>query len=82
MLKEWTIDFDIRDCTPDEVPVWIQFPNLDMKFWCVTGISKLASSIGYPLMMDQLIGDRGEISFAGVLVRMKVGKPIKDCVCV
>lgn len=33
-------------------------------------------------MIDQLTRDRGKISFARVLVRMKIRKPIKEIVCV
>ncbi|GJZ66378.1 RNA-directed DNA polymerase, eukaryota, reverse transcriptase zinc-binding domain protein [Tanacetum coccineum] len=66
-----------------EIPVWVKMRNVPMEAWSVKGISALASSIGKPVIMDEITAKMcvtgvGRVGFARVLVEIVVEKGIKD----
>ncbi|GKD28911.1 RNA-directed DNA polymerase, eukaryota, reverse transcriptase zinc-binding domain protein [Tanacetum coccineum] len=61
----------------------VKMMNVPMKAWNVKGINALASSIGKPVIMDEVttklcVTGVGRIGFARVLVEIDVEKGIKD----
>ncbi|GJX01824.1 ATPase, F1/V1/A1 complex, alpha/beta subunit [Tanacetum coccineum] len=83
MVKECTsLSFMMR-AEPSKLCVWVKLLNVPMEAWNLKGISALASSLGKPIIMDDITinmclrGD-GRIGFAIVLVELDVGKMIKD----
>ncbi|XP_020261707.1 uncharacterized protein LOC109837769 [Asparagus officinalis] len=76
VLKPWSIDTEmekIQDCT---YPMWVQFPNLRLNLWSQIGISKISSLIGCPITTDMLTATRQRLSFARVLLEVKL--PLKE----
>nr|GEX18988.1 hypothetical protein [Tanacetum cinerariifolium] len=68
---------------PDKVPLWVKMFDIPLEAWSHKGISKLASSIGKPLIMDEMTTNmcqfgRGRIGFARVLIEVDAKKPFKD----
>ncbi|GJV82670.1 RNA-directed DNA polymerase, eukaryota, reverse transcriptase zinc-binding domain protein [Tanacetum coccineum] len=66
-----------------KIHVWMKMMNVPMKAWSVKGISALASSIGKPIIMDEItsmmcVTRVGRIGFARVLVEIDAEKGIKD----
>ncbi|GJY04818.1 zinc finger, CCHC-type containing protein [Tanacetum coccineum] len=66
-----------------KVPLWVTLVNLPMEAWSTEGISALASSLGKPLIMDNITARRcqygeGRLDFARVLVEFDVIKRCKD----
>ncbi|XP_020253738.1 uncharacterized protein LOC109830781 [Asparagus officinalis] len=57
-------------------PMWVQFPNLRLNLWSPTGISKIASLIGNPITTDKLTATRKRLSYARVLLEVKL--PLKS----
>ena len=51
ILKPWHKDFQ-KEKT-EFVPVWVQLPELDLKYWSPTALGKLASLLGTPIMADK-----------------------------
>ncbi|GJY24271.1 RNA-directed DNA polymerase, eukaryota, reverse transcriptase zinc-binding domain protein [Tanacetum coccineum] len=73
----------INNVEPKRIPVWVKMRNVPMKAWSVKGISALPSSIGKPVIMDEIttkmcITGVGRIGFARVLVEIDAEKGIKD----
>ncbi|KAK7273781.1 hypothetical protein RIF29_14844 [Crotalaria pallida] len=54
----------------DRVPIWIQLPNLSPKFWGVGALSKIASLVGNPIMVDKVTQERNRINFARILMEV------------
>lgn len=72
ILKQWTPDFDIKVEFLMEIPLWISFPNLPMRYWGNKTLSKLASAIGKPLFADECTTKQTRISYARILVEANV----------
>nr|GEX84912.1 hypothetical protein [Tanacetum cinerariifolium] len=66
-----------------EIPVWVKLLNVLMEAWSVKGINALASSIGKPVIMDEVtikicVTRIGRIGFARLLMEIDAEKGIKD----
>jgi len=61
-------DFSCSEMT--QVPVWIKFPNLPLKYWTPRCLSKLASVLGKPIQCDKLTSTKERLSYARVLVEV------------
>jgi len=58
----------------EEVLVWIQFSELDLRYRSLTALSKLASILGIPIMADKNTGEKNVVPYASVLIE----KPILE----
>jgi len=61
-------DFSCSEMT--QVPLWIKFPNLLLKYWTLRCLSKLASVLGKPIQCDKLTSTKEGLSYARVLVEV------------
>nr|GEW11949.1 hypothetical protein [Tanacetum cinerariifolium] len=83
IVQKWSPEVCLDKPEPDKVPLWVKMFDIPLKAWSHKGISKLASSIGKPLIMDEMTANmcqfgRGRISFARVLIEVDAKKPFKD----
>ncbi|GKC85611.1 RNA-directed DNA polymerase, eukaryota, reverse transcriptase zinc-binding domain protein [Tanacetum coccineum] len=67
---------------PSKLPLWVKILNVPMEAWSVKGISALASSLGKPIIMDDMtakmcVKGEGRLSFARVLIEVDAGKELK-----
>nr|GEV29737.1 zinc knuckle CX2CX4HX4C [Tanacetum cinerariifolium] len=70
---------------PEVVPLWIKMFDIPLKVWTTKGISTLSSSLGKPLIMDDMTTQmcqygKGRIGYARVLVEVSVCKDFKEFV--
>ncbi|GJW01214.1 RNA-directed DNA polymerase, eukaryota, reverse transcriptase zinc-binding domain protein [Tanacetum coccineum] len=85
VVQNWSIDMCIDKAEPKRIPVWVKMRNVPMEAWSVKGISALASSIGKPVIMDEIttkmcVTGVGRIGFARVLVEIDAEKGIKEII--
>ncbi|WOL11168.1 hypothetical protein Cni_G19929 [Canna indica] len=52
-LRPWKSNFKAMTETIDSAPIWVQFPDLPMKYWSDTILFKIASLIGKPIKIDE-----------------------------
>nr|GEV16136.1 RNA-directed DNA polymerase, eukaryota, reverse transcriptase zinc-binding domain protein [Tanacetum cinerariifolium] len=81
--EKCSIDMYMDKTEPKRILVWVKIRNVPMKAWSVKGIRALASSIGKPVIMDEIttrmcVTEVGRIGFARVLVEIDAEKGIKD----
>ena len=76
VLKPWSIDSEVEKIQDCSYPLWVQFPNLKLNLWSATGISKISSLIGCPITTDMLTATRQRLSYARVLLEVKL--PLKE----
>lgn len=72
IIKEWTPDFNPDNLDLSTLPVWLHLPNLHYSLWNSTAIGKIASYLGKPLATDGLTAVRDRLTYARVLVEMKI----------
>ncbi|GKA33100.1 RNA-directed DNA polymerase, eukaryota, reverse transcriptase zinc-binding domain protein, partial [Tanacetum coccineum] len=83
VVQKWSIDMCLDKAEPKKIPVWVKLRNVPMEAWSVKGISALASSVGKPIIMDEITTKMcmtgvGRVGFARVLVEIDAEKGIKD----
>ena len=62
--------FDFATTDMARVPVWVKFPNLPLKCWSPTCLSKIASVIGKSIHCDMLTTSMSRLSYARVLIEV------------
>ncbi|GKA33214.1 RNA-directed DNA polymerase, eukaryota, reverse transcriptase zinc-binding domain protein, partial [Tanacetum coccineum] len=70
---------------PAKVPLWVRIMNVSLEAWNSKGISRIASGVGTPIIMDRIttfMCDKayGRASFAKVLVEVDAARGLVDSV--
>nr|GEY53662.1 ATPase, F1/V1/A1 complex, alpha/beta subunit, zinc knuckle CX2CX4HX4C [Tanacetum cinerariifolium] len=83
VVQKWSIVMCLNKTEPKRIPVWVKLRNVPMEAWSVKGMSALASSIGKPVIMDEIttkmcVNGVGRIGFARILMEIDAEKGIKD----
>ncbi|GJT40085.1 zinc knuckle CX2CX4HX4C containing protein [Tanacetum coccineum] len=68
---------------PARIPLWVKIYNVPLEAWNVEGISRIASRIGTPIIMDKVTTSMckrgyGRASFARVLIEVDATEGIVD----
>ncbi|XP_019241874.1 PREDICTED: uncharacterized protein LOC109221897 [Nicotiana attenuata] len=80
ILQNWERDFHFDPKCITTIPLWIQLPNLSVGYWTADALSKVASAVGMPMYTDRYTADLGKISFARMLVKVDITKPLVETV--
>ncbi|KAL3749604.1 hypothetical protein ACJRO7_010698 [Eucalyptus globulus] len=75
MLQQWQPGVELKKDLHMTVPVWIRLWNLPIAYWSAHSISKVVSTIGRPLYVDQRTERMSMFSFARVCVEITVQHP-------
>nr|GEV08283.1 hypothetical protein [Tanacetum cinerariifolium] len=85
IVQKWSSNVSLDKPEPDKIPLWVKMHNVPLEAWNKKGISKLASSIGKPLVMDEMTANmcqygRGRIGYARDLVEVDARKQFKESI--
>ncbi|VFQ82333.1 unnamed protein product [Cuscuta campestris] len=72
LVKAWSPGCQIDVIELKDVPIYVTFPGLNMKYWSLTGLSKLRSMIGKPVRRDKAIATRIKWGSARIQVEVQV----------
>ncbi|VFQ77372.1 unnamed protein product [Cuscuta campestris] len=61
-----------------DIPIWIQFPDLEMKYWSLTGLSRLGSTIGKPIKRDGATASRRKWAYARIMIEVQINQTFPD----
>jgi len=78
IVKAWTPEMEINVDSITPLPIWIQLPELDVKYWGMQSLSKLGSVIGIPLKTDRYTKDKTMLKYARLLVEMPLKGQFPD----
>ncbi|GJW92195.1 RNA-directed DNA polymerase, eukaryota, reverse transcriptase zinc-binding domain protein [Tanacetum coccineum] len=82
MLQKWDTSVGMKTIEPKKVPVYIKLLDNPMEAWTTKGISAISSSVGKPMIMDNMTevckNGVGRTEFAGVLVEINADKGFKE----
>ncbi|XP_048499199.1 uncharacterized protein LOC125497012 [Beta vulgaris subsp. vulgaris] len=80
VMKKWSPDLDMSKENITHVPVWVQFPSLDLKFWSVRALTKISSLIGKFVKADRATIEKEKLHFARVLIEISINETLPDSV--
>ncbi|KAJ6377598.1 hypothetical protein OIU76_026552 [Salix suchowensis] len=80
MLREMPEYFDFNSTDMTTLPVWIKLPNLSLKCWSTTCLSKIASALGKPVQSDMLTSSMTRLSYARILVEINLAEDLPQFV--
>ncbi|GJY68312.1 zinc knuckle CX2CX4HX4C containing protein [Tanacetum coccineum] len=84
-VQKWEAGLCMEKPEPTRVPLWVKIMNVPLEAWNTHGISRLASSLGNPIIMDRITASMcekayGRASFARVLVEVDATKELADSI--
>ncbi|KAJ6377610.1 hypothetical protein OIU76_026564 [Salix suchowensis] len=80
MLKEMPEYFDFNSTEMTTLPVWVKLPNLPLKCWSSSCLSKIASALGKPVQCDMLTSSMTRLSYARILVEINLAEGLPQFV--
>ncbi|KAJ8419487.1 hypothetical protein Cgig2_008717 [Carnegiea gigantea] len=78
LVKGWYPEMDLDTESIKSLPLWVQFPNLDFKYWGLESLSKLRSLLGIPLKTDRCTREKTMIKYARLLIEVPIEGPFPD----
>lgn len=80
VVAPWSVNMQLGENEVSQVPVWVQFPELPLKYWNPKVLCKLASQLRVPLDINPLTKQKVQGNFARMLVKMGICEKLKDSV--
>ncbi|GJS36227.1 zinc knuckle CX2CX4HX4C containing protein [Tanacetum coccineum] len=82
-IQNWEAGMCMVKPEPSKVPLWVRIMNIPLEAWNSEGISRIASYLGNPIIMDRITTSMCEkyyrrASFARVLVEIKAETGLVD----
>ncbi|XP_020680856.1 uncharacterized protein LOC110098377 [Dendrobium catenatum] len=75
-LDKWNSDFNPNSLKGLSSPIWIRMPNLPLYYWDEINLSRIASSIGKPILIDGDMFQWGRREFSRVGVRVQLDRQL------
>ena len=54
------------------LPLWVQFPNLDVNYWGLESLSKIGSILGIPIKTDRYTKEKSMIKYARLMIEISL----------
>ncbi|KAJ8420906.1 LOW QUALITY PROTEIN: hypothetical protein Cgig2_013563 [Carnegiea gigantea] len=64
IIKSWNPKMDLQIGKISFLPLWVQFPDLDIKYWGVDSLSKIRSILGIRIKIDKYLKGKMGIKYA------------------
>ncbi|CAI9116411.1 OLC1v1017547C1 [Oldenlandia corymbosa var. corymbosa] len=77
-VKPWSVGMGLNFRDVDKVPVWIQLHGLELKYWNLESLGRLASTLGYPIQADEYTITKSRVQYARILVEMVISENVPD----
>ncbi|XP_074306305.1 uncharacterized protein LOC141641547 [Silene latifolia] len=78
ILRCWEPNVKITKMSVKTVPIWVKLVGLDLKFWGVKCLEKLASLVGKFVRVDDRTLDKLLLGYAKVMVEVEVDQHFPD----
>ncbi|KAJ8435262.1 hypothetical protein Cgig2_026001 [Carnegiea gigantea] len=80
IVKAWNEDLRLDFSSLQSLPISVQFPKLDIKYWGIESLSKIGSMLGIPIKTDKITKERSVLHYARMLIEMPLNGPFPSCV--
>lgn len=71
LVQKWVPGGSVNLMELRDIPIWVQFPNLDMKYWSLSSLGKLGSLLGKPIKRDKATATRARWNYARIQVEVQ-----------
>ncbi|XP_021774067.1 uncharacterized protein LOC110738017 [Chenopodium quinoa] len=71
-MRKWEPGLDLSEDTILQIPVWVRFPDLNLKFWSQATLMKIAGLVGNPIKTDKATASKELLEYARVMVEVQV----------
>jgi len=78
VVKGWNADLELNIEHMKSLPLWVRLPNLELKYWGISSLSKIGSLIGHPKKTDQFTKAKSMIHYARLLIEVPIEGPFPD----
>lgn len=72
IVKAWTPEMEIKTDAITSLPIWVQLPDLDIKYWGMQSLSKIGSVLGLPLKTDKYTKEKTMLKYARIMIEMQL----------
>ncbi|GJR00893.1 ribonuclease H-like domain-containing protein [Tanacetum coccineum] len=84
-VRKWEPGLCMSKLDTSKLPLWVKIYDIPLEAWNIEGISRIASRIGVPIIMDKITTSiyekpYGRVSYARVLVEVDAAKGLVDFV--
>ncbi|KAJ8434397.1 hypothetical protein Cgig2_014244 [Carnegiea gigantea] len=80
LVESWNPETDLHIETIKSLPLWVHLPNLDIKYWGLSSLSKICSVLRIPIKMDRYTKEKTWIRCARVLIDISIEGPFPESV--
>jgi len=67
------LNIDLNDIM--SLPIWIQLPELNLKYYSMSSLSKIGSLVGIPIKTNMRTNNKSMLNYARLLVNMRLDGP-------
>ncbi|KAL2931849.1 hypothetical protein RDABS01_037259 [Bienertia sinuspersici] len=78
IMKRWDSEMELHKETIKNVPIWIRFPKLELKYWGHRSLHKLGDAIGTTLKVDRLTEQKERLAYARIMVEVDIQKELPN----
>jgi len=78
LVKCWNPEMDMHTEALKSLPIWVQLPDLDVKYWGLSSLSKICSVQGIPIKTDKYTKEKTWIRYARVLIDIPITGPFSE----
>lgn len=71
-MKSWNPELDLHTDSIKSLPLWTRLLDLDLKYWGMSGLSKIASVTGTPLKTNRSTKEQSMIKYARILIELPI----------
>ena len=72
LVKEWNAEQTLDIASLHTLPIWVQLPDIDLKYSRMECLSKLGNALGIPIKADRIIKEKTVLRYARILVEMEI----------
>jgi len=70
IVKAWNEGLTLKISSLQSLPIWIQFPERDIKYWGTESLSELGNMLGVPIKTDRITKETSALHYARMLVEV------------
>ncbi|KAJ8430000.1 hypothetical protein Cgig2_033925 [Carnegiea gigantea] len=80
MVKPGNENMEMNMEAIQSMPLWVQFPELDIRYWGNDSFSKLGGIIGIPIKTDKYTKNKEYLHYARMLIEVPMEGPFPDTI--
>ena len=77
-MRAWNEDMQLDISSLHTLPIWVQLPDLELRYWGMDSLSKLGSLLGIPIKTDRVTKEKSAVQYARLLIEMSIEAPFPD----